>query len=102
MSEQVQVRPRAVDSSDAYKKWLNEDVSYLISTAERVAFENLKSDPERGHFVAQFWEVHGGEKRKEEHYRRILYANDHFGTSVPGWKTDRGRIYITFWTAGRD
>jgi hypothetical protein len=33
---------------------------------------------------------------KEEHYRRIAYANQHFASAIPGWKTDRGRIYIVY------
>jgi GWxTD domain-containing protein len=85
-----------------YKKWLNEYVAYIIEDAERAAFERLSSDADRDKFVAQFWERRNPtlgastNKFKEEHYRRMAYANEHFASAVPGWKTDRGRIYIVY------
>lgn len=84
-----------------YTKWLNEDVVYIIAAEERVAFERLKSDAERDKFIEQFWQRRGPtpvmtvNEVKEEHYRRLHYANQRFPTqSRPGWATDRGRIYI--------
>lgn len=84
-----------------YTKWLNEDVAYIITNKERAAFNLLQTDAEREHFIEQFWLVRdptpgtSENEFKEEHYRRIAYANNHFGaTNLPGWKTDRGRIYI--------
>jgi GWxTD domain-containing protein len=85
-----------------YTKWVTEDVAYIISDAERAAFKNLQSDPEREHFIEQFWlrrDPTPGtpeNEMKEEHYRRIAYTNDHFAAAIPGWKTDRGRIYIVY------
>jgi GWxTD domain-containing protein len=85
-----------------YTKWVIEDVAYIITNDERAAFKNLQSDPEREHFIEQFWlrrDPTPGtpeNEMKEEHYRRIAYANDHFAAAVPGWKTDRGRIYIMY------
>jgi GWxTD domain-containing protein len=85
-----------------YKKWLNEDVGYIITDEERQAFKRLQTDEERQQFVEQFWlrrdptpDTEENEF-KEEHYRRIAYANEHYASGIPGWKTDRGRIYITF------
>jgi GWxTD domain-containing protein len=85
-----------------YKKWLNEDVGYIISDEERAAFKKLNNDEERETFIENFWlrrdpspDTEENEF-KEEHYRRIAYANEHFASGIPGWKTDRGRIYITF------
>ena len=85
-----------------YKKWLNEDVAYIISDEERSAFKKLNNDEERETFIENFWlrrdpspDTEENEF-KEEHYRRIAYANEHFASGIPGWKTDRGRIYITF------
>ncbi|MBZ5607747.1 MAG: GWxTD domain-containing protein [Acidobacteriia bacterium] len=85
-----------------YRKWLNEDVGYIITDEERTAFKRLSTDDERQQFIEQFWlrrdptpDTEENEF-KEEHYRRIAYANDHFASGIPGWKTDRGRIYITF------
>jgi len=85
-----------------WKKWLNEDVVYIITDEERKAFKNLQTDDERESFVEQFWlrrdptpDTEENEF-KEEHYRRIAYANDHYGSGIPGWKTDRGRIYIIY------
>jgi len=85
-----------------YKKWLNEEVTYIITDEERKAFSRLQTDDERQSFIEQFWfrrdptpDTEENEYR-EEHYRRIAYANDRFASGIPGWKTDRGRIYITF------
>jgi GWxTD domain-containing protein len=85
----------------AYSKWLNEDVVYIIDQAERSAFLALTTDEERDKFVVQFWERRNPSpgapnKFKEEHYRRIAYANQHFASGVPGWQTDRGHIYILY------
>ncbi len=85
-----------------YKKWLNEDVGYIITDEERKAFKRLSTDDERENFIEAFWlrrdptpDTEENEF-KEEHYRRIAYANDHFASGIPGWKTDRGRIYIVY------
>ena len=85
-----------------YKKWLNEEVTYIITDEERKAFSRLQNDEERQQFIEGFWfrrdptpDTEENEYR-EEHYRRIAYANDRFASGIPGWKTDRGRIYITF------
>ncbi len=84
----------------AYKKWLNEDVVYIITPEERKAFLELSTNEEREQFIEQFWLSRDPtpdtpeNEFKEEHYRRIAYANEHFSSGIPGWKTDRGRIYI--------
>ncbi|HUA18438.1 MAG TPA: GWxTD domain-containing protein [Bryobacteraceae bacterium] len=85
-----------------YKKWLNEDVAYIITDEERKAFKRLSTDDEREQFIEQFWlrrdptpDTEENEF-KEEHYRRIAYANEHFASGIPGWKTDRGRFYIVY------
>jgi GWxTD domain-containing protein len=85
-----------------YRKWLNEDVTYIITDEERAAFKKLQTDEEREQFIEQFWLRRDPtpdtieNEYKEEHYRRIAYANEHYASGIPGWKTDRGRIYITF------
>jgi|SRR5579871_38758 len=85
-----------------YKKWLQEDVAYIITDEERTAFKRLQTDEEREQFIENFWLRRDPtpdtveNEFKEEHYRRIQYANDHFASGIPGWKTDRGRIYIVF------
>jgi GWxTD domain-containing protein len=84
------------------QKWLNEDVVYIITDEERNAFKQLTTDEERQQFAEQFWLRRDPtpdtveNEMKQEHYRRIAYANQHFASDSPGWKTDRGRIYITF------
>ena len=86
----------------AYVRWVTEDVAYIITDDERAAFKRLQSDAERDHFIEQFWLRRDPtpdtprNEFKEEHYRRIAYANENFASGVPGWKTDRGRIYITY------
>jgi GWxTD domain-containing protein len=83
-----------------YKKWLNEDVVYIISPEERSAFLHLQTNEEREQFIEQFWQRRNPDPDsaentfKEEHYRRIAYTNEHYSSGIPGWKTDRGRIYI--------
>jgi GWxTD domain-containing protein len=83
-----------------YKKWLDEDVVYIISPEERHAFLHLATNEEREQFIEAFWQRRNPDPDspentfKEEHYRRIAYANEHFASGIPGWKTDRGKIYI--------
>jgi GWxTD domain-containing protein len=85
---------------NSFKTWLNEDVVYIISPEERTAFLQLQTNEEREQFIEQFWLRRSsnpdmpGDDFKEEHYRRIAYANEHYASGIPGWKTDRGRIYI--------
>ena len=88
--------------SKPYKKWLDEDVAYIITDEERAAFRQLSNDEERDNFIEAFWQRRDPtpdteeNEYKEEHYQRIAYANEHFAAGVPGWKTDRGRMYIVF------
>jgi GWxTD domain-containing protein len=88
--------------SSVYKKWLDEDVRWIITDEERLAFKQLSNDEERDQFIEQFWLRRDPtpdtveNEFKEEHYARIAYANEHFAAGIPGWKTDRGRIYIMF------
>lgn len=93
---------RKRELADVYKKWLDEDVRWIITEEERAAFNKLETDEEREQFIEQFWlrrdpnpDTEENEYR-EEHYRRIAYANERFSSGIPGWKTDRGRIYIMF------
>jgi GWxTD domain-containing protein len=88
--------------SKTYKKWLDEDVAYIITPEERAAFKQLSNDEERDQFIEAFWQRRdptpdtSENEFKEEHYRRIEYANEHFAAGVPGWRTDRGRMYIMY------
>ena len=83
-----------------YQKWLNEDVVYIITPEERRSFLHLSTNEEREQFIEAFWQRRNPDPDspentfKEEHYRRIAYANEHFASGIPGWKTDRGKIYI--------
>src|SRR6185503_7458862 len=85
-----------------YKDWLDQDVTYIISDEERKAFKQLSNDEEREKFIESFWDRRNpnpdseDNEFKDEHYRRIEYANDHYAAGVPGWRTDRGRIYIVY------
>jgi GWxTD domain-containing protein len=88
---------------EVYKKWLEEDVRWIITDQERADFVNLTTDESRDEFVEQFWSRRNPDPNasrnsfKEEHYRRIAYSNLHFPSpTLPGWRTDRGRIYIVF------
>jgi len=99
--EQKKKMGRALKELDAqYKQWLNEDVVYIIAPEERTAFLQLSTSEEREQFIEQFWLRRSSNPDlpendfKEEHYRRIAYANEHYASGIPGWKTDRGRTYI--------
>ena len=85
-----------------YAKWLNEDVIYIIDDAERTVFLRLRNNEERDKFVEQFWSRRDPTPNtktnefRDEHYRRIGYANEHFASARPGWQTDRGHIFIVY------
>jgi len=85
-----------------YQKWLEEDVHWIITAHERSEFMNLSTDQQRDRFVEAFWSRRDPtpgtpeNEFKEEHYRRLAYSNTNFASGVPGWKTDRGRVYIVY------
>lgn len=85
-----------------YKKWLDEDVRWIITDQEMQAFKSLANDEERDTFIENFWLRRNpnpdspDNEYRDEHYRRIAYANEHFAAGKPGWKTDRGHIYIAY------
>lgn len=98
--------PSQSDLKSVYQRWVDQDVAYIITPDEKRAFLLLKSDAERERFIELFWRMRefkasGKASRNEnayraEHYRRTSHANQHFAvSSIPGWKTARGRIYIT-------
>jgi GWxTD domain-containing protein len=93
------VRPEV---KQVYKRWLEQDVAYIILDDEKRAFKKLATDEEREQFIEQFWRKRDPDpdtdenEYREEYYERIAYANQHFASGIPGWKTDRGRIYIMF------
>jgi len=97
-------RPRNVkpEIKKAYKDWLEKDVAYIITDEERKAFRKLETDDERERFIEEFWRRRDPDpdtdenEFKEEYYERIAYANEHFASGIPGWKTDRGRIWIMY------
>lgn len=85
-----------------YKKWVDEDVRWIITDQELQAFKSLSNDEERDQFIEQFWQRRNPNpdspenEYREEHYARIAYANEHFAAGKPGWRTDRGHIYIAY------
>jgi GWxTD domain-containing protein len=97
-------KPRNVkpELKKAYKDWLEKDVTYIITDEERRAFKKLATDDERERFIEEFWRRRDPDpdteenEFKEEYYERIAYANEHFASGIPGWKTDRGRIWIMY------
>ncbi len=102
MAQQTQAQAKKAAVPEPYRKWLNEDVAYIITDQERAEFKALQADPQRESFIDQFWQKRDPtpgtpeNEFKQEHYRRIAYVNEHFASFVPGWKTDRGRIYISY------
>jgi GWxTD domain-containing protein len=98
-AKQRNVKP---ELKKAYKDWLDKDVAYIITDEERKAFKKLETDDERERFIEDFWRRRDPDpdtdenEFREEYYERIAYANEHYASGIPGWKTDRGRIYITW------
>jgi GWxTD domain-containing protein len=90
------------ERSNMFKKWIEEDVAYIITDDEKKAWKKLATDEEREQFIEQFWRRRDPDpdtevnEYLEEHYERVAYANQHFASGIPGWKTDRGRIYIMY------
>jgi len=90
------------EMESAYKKWLEEEVPYIITGEERAAFKKFTTDDERETFIEGFWERRNPNpgspenEFKEEYYRRIAYSNERYASGIPGWRTDRGRIYIMY------
>jgi GWxTD domain-containing protein len=103
-NQDPQDKPRNVKTEikRAYKEWLEKDVAYIITDEERKAFKKLATDEEREQFIESFWRRRDPDPDTEEneyrelYYERIAYANEHYSSGAPGWKTDRGRIYIKF------
>jgi GWxTD domain-containing protein len=97
-----QIKKFKTEVNKTYKTWLDQDVRWIISDEEKQAFMQLSNDEERDSFIEAFWQRRDPtpdtveNEFKEEHYRRIAYANEHFAAGIPGWKTDRGRIYIMY------
>jgi GWxTD domain-containing protein len=95
-------RNRKPELKDVYKHWLEQDVPYIITDEERKQFKKLQTDEEREQFIEAFWRRRDPDpdtdenEYKEQYYERVAYANEHFASGIPGWKTDRGRIYIMF------
>jgi GWxTD domain-containing protein len=96
--------PQATTTNNegVWRKWINQDVAYIISDKEKAAFEHLTTDAERRYFVEQFWERRNptpgavDNPFKTEHYRRLAFANQHSASTIPGYQTDRGHIYIVY------
>ena len=101
-------RKKKEELKSVYKRWMDEDVNYIITDEERKAFKALKTDEERDQFIEQFWLRRDPDpdtpenEYKDQYFERIQYANEKFASGIPGWKTDRGRIYITFGKPDRD
>ncbi len=100
--KQKNAKALRIELSKTYRKWLDEDVHWIITDEEKSAFMQLSNDEERDQFIEAFWQRRDPtpdteeNEYKEEHYRRIAYANEHFAAGIPGWKTDRGHMYIVY------
>lgn len=85
-----------------YKKWLEQDVRWIITDTEAQAFKHLSNDEERDAFIESFWQRRNpspdspDNEYRDEVYARIAYANEHFAAGKPGYLTDRGHIYIAY------
>jgi GWxTD domain-containing protein len=104
LTKQQRRRQKAIqkEMESPYKKWINGPISYIITPQERSAFKKLTTDEERDRFIEEFWRRRNPNpgspenQFKEEFYRRIAYTNEHYSSGIPGWRTDRGHIYIMY------
>ncbi len=104
LTKQERRRQKAIqkEMESPYKKWISGPIGYVITPAERAAFKKLATDEERDQFIEEFWRrrnpTPGSPENsfKEEFYRRIAYTNEHYSSGIPGWRTDRGHIYIMY------
>ncbi|HLM57063.1 MAG TPA: GWxTD domain-containing protein [Pyrinomonadaceae bacterium] len=102
--QDISDRPRNIkkEKTNVFKKWVDEDVAYIITEDDKRAWKKLQTDDEREKFIEQFWRRRDPDpdtevnEYLEEHFERVAYANEHFASGIPGWKTDRGRIYIMY------
>ena len=76
-------------------------ISYIGSSREQSLLESL-DETGRKNFVRRFWsnrDPNGAEPGNEfmnEMMNRYDYTNERFSGHIPGWLTDRGRIYISY------
>ncbi len=98
-----EVQPKSEETRDRFlKKWLEQDAAYIATEEEKSGYQKLETDDERYQFIEQFWFRRDPDPAtpenevRDEHYRRVAYANERFRSDIPGWKTDRGRIYISW------
>ena len=104
LTKQERRRQKAIqkEMESPYKKWISGPISYIITAQERAAFKKLTTDDERDRFIEEFWRRRNPSpgspenQFKEEFFRRIAYANEHYSSGIPGWRTDRGHIYIMY------
>jgi GWxTD domain-containing protein len=104
LTKEEKRREKAIrkEMESAYGWFLNGPTGYVVTPEERAAFKKLTTDDEREQFIENWWERRNPNpgnpenEYKEEFYRRVAYANEHFASGIPGWKTDRGRIYIMY------
>ena len=104
LTKQERKRQKAIqkEMESPYKKWISGPISYIITAQERAAFKKLTTDEERDQFIEEFWRRRNPSPNspenafREEFFRRIAYANEHYSSGIPGWQTDRGHIYIMY------
>jgi GWxTD domain-containing protein len=100
--ERERLKATRIELKGQYKKWLDEDVRWIITDQEAKTFKSLSNDEERDSFIEQFWQRRNpnpdsnDNEYRDEYYARIAYANEHFAAGQPGWMTDRGHIYIAY------
>ncbi len=102
LSPSLQKKLSPKDLAPQYRRWLEEEVVYIITPKEKDVFLRLETDREREIFIEAFWKVRDPDpvtpenEFKKEHYRRVKYADQKFGREGPGagWRTPMGKIYI--------
>jgi len=100
--ERDRLKATKIELKGTYKKWLDEDVRWIITDQEAKTFKSLSNDEERDSFIEHFWQRRNpnpdsnDNEYRDQYYGRIAYANEHFAAGEPGWMSDRGHIYIAY------
>ncbi len=84
-----------------YREWIHGPVRYIATRSETRLFRRLQTPRERLRFIRNFWERRDPDPATAVNEARVAFwwrvseANRRFsGTARPGWKTDRGKIFI--------
>jgi len=91
----------AVLSDEPTPEWRWGPIRYILKIREEEKYRGLKTEAERSAFIDNFWHALDPtphtpfNETRDEFWRRVNLAQAlYHDSTAPGWKTDRGKIYI--------